>query len=201
MDLDDEELEATRKLNGLGKIEKRKNGIKADERNFFITCLKYCTIQGVRDVSKAISPRDIISVLNEFMNYKRCWYLLEKWTNKGFYNYGVTMDLGWFEPDKFYGEYQEIYEYMKNKIEIECPITKMLRKENQALSEENRMQKKQLLDAFDRGFIHKDKIKEVIDFAIKATNTKDDYSIGMCNGMIYIKATLLNEKPNYKSRK
>jgi hypothetical protein len=31
------------------------------------------------------------------MNYKRCWYLLEKWDSKGFYNYGVTLDLGWFE--------------------------------------------------------------------------------------------------------
>lgn len=32
-----------------------------------------------------------------------------KWTNKGFYNYGVTMDLGWFEEEYFTGEYQEMY--------------------------------------------------------------------------------------------
>jgi hypothetical protein len=27
--------------------------------------------------------------------YKRAWYLLEKWSDRGLYDYGVTSDLGW----------------------------------------------------------------------------------------------------------
>lgn len=46
--------------------------------------------------------------------------------------------------------------------------------------------------------VSKNSIKELADFAINATNSKDDYSIGMCNGMIYLIATLLNEEPVYK---
>ena len=29
------------------------------------------------------------------MHYKRSWYLLGKWSDKGWYDYGVTLDLGW----------------------------------------------------------------------------------------------------------
>ena len=62
-----------------------------------------------------IAPREIINILSEFINYKRCWYLLEKWGNKGFYNYGVTTDMGWFEAEHFTGEYQEMYLEMLRK--------------------------------------------------------------------------------------
>lgn len=30
-------------------------------------------------------------------NWKRCAYLLEKWSSKGWYEYGVSVDLGWLE--------------------------------------------------------------------------------------------------------
>ena len=49
--------------------------------------------------------------------------------------------------------------------------------------------------------ISKNLIKELADFAINATNLKDDYSIGMCNGMIYLKSVILNEIPIYKECK
>lgn len=90
--------------------------MKDDERKFFITCLKYCPILEMRKVEQSISPREIINILSEFVNYKRCWYLLEKWSNKGFYNYGVTMDLGWFEIEQLKGEYLLIYKEMEEKI-------------------------------------------------------------------------------------
>ena len=71
--------------------------MKEDEKKFFITCYKY--------IKQDMSVRDIINILGEFIHYKRCWYLLEKWTDLGFYNYGVTLDLGWFEdvymPDRY----------------------------------------------------------------------------------------------------
>ena len=63
--------------------------MKLDEINFFKTCYKY-RMDGV-------PIREIINILKFFINYKRCWYLLKKWSGLGFYNYGVTLDLGWFE--------------------------------------------------------------------------------------------------------
>lgn len=90
--------------------------MKDDEKAFFKTCLKFISIQGVPNHDyKTATPRTIIKTISEFMNYKRCWYLLEKWGNKGFYNYGVTMDLGWFEAENFTGEYQEMYLEMLRK--------------------------------------------------------------------------------------
>lgn len=40
--------------------------------------------------------RDVIARLN--MNEKRACYLLYKWSDKGWYDYGVTVDMGWLEP-------------------------------------------------------------------------------------------------------
>lgn len=34
---------------------------------------------------------------------------------KGFYEYGTTLDLGWFYIDKLFGEYKKIYEEMKER--------------------------------------------------------------------------------------
>ena len=39
-------------------------------------------------------------------------YYVRKWCDKGFYDYGVTLDLGWFEFDKLTGEYKQIYDSM-----------------------------------------------------------------------------------------
>jgi len=41
------------------------------------------------------TPRDIINQPDFYMHYKRAWYLLQKWSDKGWYDYGVTLDLGW----------------------------------------------------------------------------------------------------------
>jgi hypothetical protein len=38
-------------------------------------------------------PRDIINGL--LIHHKRAWYLLEKWARRGWYEYGVSLDLGW----------------------------------------------------------------------------------------------------------
>lgn len=41
-------------------------------------------------------------------------YYADKWSDRGFYDYGVTLDLGWFILENFTGEYKAIYEQMKN---------------------------------------------------------------------------------------
>lgn len=41
------------------------------------------------------TPRNVI---NEFpINHKRAWYLLDKWSKNGDYDWGVNLDLGWIE--------------------------------------------------------------------------------------------------------
>ena len=42
-------------------------------------------------------------------------YYVEKWSNRGFYDYGVTLDLGWFYTDKLSGEYKKVYDEMRNR--------------------------------------------------------------------------------------
>ncbi len=41
------------------------------------------------------TPRDIINEPGFPIPHKRAWYLLEKWSGQGLYDYGVTVDLGW----------------------------------------------------------------------------------------------------------
>lgn len=48
--------------------------------------------------SAGATVRDVINSDACTVNYKRCWYYLEKWTRKGWYNYGVSLDMGWLEP-------------------------------------------------------------------------------------------------------
>ena len=43
--------------------------------------------------------QDIINKENFSIHYKRAWYLLEKWSQKGWYDYGVSLDLGWITPE------------------------------------------------------------------------------------------------------
>lgn len=74
--------------------------MKEDEKKFFITCYEYR--------KKGICIRDIVNVLNQFIHYKRCWYLLSKWADLGFYDYGVALDLGWFDDDEMPDRYKEL---------------------------------------------------------------------------------------------
>ena len=71
--------------------------MKEHERIFFALCYK---------LRYRLKPRDIIEALAETIPHKRCWYYLEKWCEKGFYDYGVTLDLGWFYLDKLPLEYR-----------------------------------------------------------------------------------------------
>ena len=73
--------------------------MKEHERIFFALCYNF---------RHTLRPRDIVIALADTIPHKRCWYYLEKWLEKDFYNYGVTLDLGWFELDKIPHAYKEI---------------------------------------------------------------------------------------------
>jgi len=69
--------------------------MKDDERWFLRECQKYCPWGRSAYSPMHRTPRDLISGPEFPMPYKRAWYLLEKWSKKGWYDYGVTLDLGW----------------------------------------------------------------------------------------------------------
>ncbi len=46
------------------------------------------------------SSEDVRSIIDRLgVNHKRACYLLGKWAAKGWYNYGVTVDLGWLTEE------------------------------------------------------------------------------------------------------
>ena len=43
-------------------------------------------------------------------------------------------------------------------------------------------------------------ILSAIDFAVEATGRRDDYTLGMCNGMIYVKSLIDGKNPEFLSK-
>lgn len=75
--------------------------MKEDEKLFFVLCFQL-------RMQYEIDVRNIINMLQPFINKKRLWYLLEKWVKQGFYDYGVNLDLGWFEIKKIPNRYCDL---------------------------------------------------------------------------------------------
>jgi hypothetical protein len=59
--------------------------MKPDERAFLLA---------VAAMPPGEYARDVINRDGLGIHHKRCWYLLRKWARKGWYDYGVTLDLG-----------------------------------------------------------------------------------------------------------
>jgi len=57
--------------------------VKPDERAFLAAL----------QAEPTLPPRAVIAALG--MNPKRAHYLLDKWAERGWYDYGVCIDLGW----------------------------------------------------------------------------------------------------------
>lgn len=85
--------------------------MKEDEKKFFKLIYTYCSYKVVdyKLVNK-LTPRDIINIINPWMHHKRCWYLLRKWSDTGFYDYGVTLDLGWIYSNRLPERYKVLVE-------------------------------------------------------------------------------------------
>lgn len=75
--------------------------MKPDEAIFF----SYCYFLRTR---YHWHVRDVVACFEGLIHHKRIRYLLEKWSDLGFYNYGVSLDLGWFEDDKLPDRYRNI---------------------------------------------------------------------------------------------
>lgn len=84
--------------------------MKEDEIKFFKTMVKYCRQMRNGKMCGCVMPDYIISILSEFIHYKRCYYLLRKWSGMGFYEYGVCLDMGWLDMDKLPERYEVLVE-------------------------------------------------------------------------------------------
>lgn len=63
--------------------------------------------------NRELSIRTIGNIFERLgFSYKQLMYYVRKWCDKEFYDYGVTLDLGWFEFGKLTGEYKQIYDSM-----------------------------------------------------------------------------------------
>lgn len=82
--------------------------MKEDEKKFFRIAVRYARQMTDDGECVGISFRDLITFLSEYIHHKRCWYLLQKWSRLGFYNWGVCLDLGWLELDKLPERYIEV---------------------------------------------------------------------------------------------
>ena len=104
---------------------------------------------------------------------------------------------------------------MQNLLDEKNEEIEHLQKENEELQKENGKLKRarkwfiehtigqiatpEMLDKIlEDKYISKDKLIETIDFGVQATNTNDEYSVGMCNGMLYIKSVILDKDIEYK---
>lgn len=88
--------------------------MKPLERIFFMSCLH--EQMRVYELSKReFSVRVIGNIFERLgFSYKQLMYYVDKWEKRGFYEYGVSFDLGWFVLENLTGEYKAIYEQMKN---------------------------------------------------------------------------------------
>ena len=81
--------------------------MKPLERVFFMACIMKSTEMSVR------------KIINTFctlgFSENQLLYYVNKWNNRGFYNYGVLIDFGWFEPENLTGEYAVMYEHLHGK--------------------------------------------------------------------------------------
>jgi len=71
--------------------------MKPDERYFLKRMQLEVGLAPFRAKDK--TSRDIIGEDGFPLHIKRAWYLLKKWHGKGWYEYGVTLDLGWMTEE------------------------------------------------------------------------------------------------------
>lgn len=83
--------------------------MKPLERIFFMACVN--EQRRVHELQlREFSVRMIANIFSRLgFSYKQLMYYVQKWSSRGFYDYGVTMDLGWFYFDELKGEYLDIF--------------------------------------------------------------------------------------------
>lgn len=87
--------------------------MKPLEEIFFRACVNEQK-RKLHSSNRELSIRTIGNIFERLgFSYKQLMYYVRKWSDRGFYDYGVILDFGWFEFDKLTGEYKRIYDSMK----------------------------------------------------------------------------------------
>ena len=96
----------------ISEIERCCARMKPLERIFFMACVnEQKRVLDIRE--REFSVRSIGNIFERLgFSYKQLMYYVQKWSNNGFYDYGTTLDLGWFNFEKLNGEYLSIYNSM-----------------------------------------------------------------------------------------
>lgn len=93
-------------MNERKKERKGEHQMHGHEKILFALCYRL-TMYGIK-------PRDVVYALADTIPGRRCWYYLRKWAGLGIYEYGTTLDLGWFIPAaKMPARYLEILKEKK----------------------------------------------------------------------------------------
>jgi hypothetical protein len=86
--------------------------MKPLEEIFFRACVNEQK-RKLHSCDRELSIRTIGNIFERLgFSYKQLMYYVRKWCDREFYDYGVTLDLGWFEFGKLTGEYKQIYDSM-----------------------------------------------------------------------------------------
>lgn len=87
--------------------------MKPLERIFFIACVREQT-RVINSGDREFSVRIIGKIFSRLgFSYKQLMRYVQKWKDKGFYDYGAALDLGWFEFEELVGEYKTIYDEIR----------------------------------------------------------------------------------------
>ncbi|MCM3131874.1 hypothetical protein M3629_03710 [Paenibacillus polysaccharolyticus] len=71
--------------------------MKDDEKRFLIDIYNRCHNGYLK--KDGISVKDLVQEEVFYINHKRAYTLLEKWSRKGWYEYGVSVRVGWLQPE------------------------------------------------------------------------------------------------------
>ena len=102
--------------------------MKTLERQFFRYCMKQ-TDYYLSNRDQIITRMSIRDIANDFCikkkcSYKQLMYYINKWVSYGMYDYGVSLDLGWFNSvQRFPFHYFEIIPARTNTIKRIAKIT------------------------------------------------------------------------------
>ena len=58
-------------------------------------------------MNRVYTVREVVKMFDGVIPYKQMIYYLRKWSGLGFYDYGVTLDLGWIIPRNVPARYFE----------------------------------------------------------------------------------------------
>lgn len=71
--------------------------MKDDEQRLLIDIYNRCHNGYMK--KDGISVKELVQEEGFYVHHNRAWFLLGKWSRKGWYEYGVSVRVGWLTPE------------------------------------------------------------------------------------------------------